>query len=108
MWHLPREVPGHCDVQSGSARGASSWAQTGTHRQSVDVRSLVTYPERGSRGKREARPKAGTGEKADVTAVPTSYSGASKLSDTSVPWGLILTMAFAKQTSLTLTRSRGL
>lgn len=73
-WHLPREVPGHCDLQSSSASAASSWAQTGTRRQSVDV-SLVTYPERGSRGKQEARPKAGTGEKACKTAVPTSYSG---------------------------------
>lgn len=36
-WHLPREAPGHCDVQSGSVRSASSWAQTGAHRQSVDV-----------------------------------------------------------------------
>lgn len=36
-WHLQREVHGHCDAQSNSARGASSWTQTGTHRRSVGI-----------------------------------------------------------------------
>lgn len=64
-------------------------------------------PERGSRGKWEARPKAGTGEKVHRASVPTSHSRASKPSDTSVSLWELLPLLSPNKHSFTLNKVKG-
>lgn len=78
-WHLQREVHGHCDAQSNSARGASSWTQTGAHRRSVGInkRRDLSWKEKQRKTGSKSQAKQALVRKPSCLQ-PTSHSIASK------------------------------